>query len=334
MHKGCGGLWEGGQSAGNRVSHLVRKSTHWQSFFKFPTNYRKRISDSQDSSDRMETNDVEEGESRAPVVTVMGHVDHGKTTLLDALRRTSIAKREAGGITQHIGAYQVEHKGQKITFIDTPGHAAFTDMRERGANVTDIVVLVVAADDGVKEQTVDSIRCAMKAGVPIVVAVNKIDLKSANPMRVLSELTNHNVLVETLGGEVLSNEISAKSGENLDDLLESILLQAEIQDLKAKTDGKAHAVVLDAWVDRRLGRVATALVKSGTLRVGDHFVAGEAYGKARAIISCDGVTRLKEAVPSQPVRIVGFDVTPAAGDSLDVVDSPQTARLVAESRTR
>mmetsp|Transcript_13038 Transcript_13038/g.36696 ORF Transcript_13038/g.36696 Transcript_13038/m.36696 type:complete len:879 (+) Transcript_13038:215-2851(+) len=273
--------------------------------------------------------------SRPPVVTIMGHVDHGKTSLLDAIRNTRVTAGEAGGITQHIAAYEVEHDGQSITFIDTPGHAAFTDMRERGANITDIVILVVAADDGVKQQTADSIVCARQAGVPLVVAINKIDLEAADPNKVMTELTQYDILTEEFGGDVLSSQISAKQKTNLDDLLDKIMLQAEIQDLKANPDRNAEAFVVEANVETGLGTVATSLVKKGTLKVGDIFAAGETYGKVRALISTnDGKTRLKEVGPSTPVRIVGFEGIPSAGDSLVVVDDEQTARTLAESRQR
>ncbi|KAG7360995.1 initiation factor 2 [Nitzschia inconspicua] len=272
---------------------------------------------------------------RPPVVTIMGHVDHGKTSLLDAIRNTDVTAGEAGGITQHIASYQVEHNGQKITFIDTPGHAAFTDMRERGANITDIVILVVAADDGVKQQTADSIVCARQAGVPIVVAINKCDLETADPTKVMTELTSYDILTEEFGGEVLVSKISAKQGTNLGDLLDKIMLQAEIEDLKANPDRSAEAIVIEAYVEKGLGTVATSLVKKGTLKVGDIFVAGETYGKVRALISTnDGKTRLDEAGPSVPVRIVGFEGIPSAGDPLVVMDDEQTARTLAESRQR
>lgn len=274
-------------------------------------------------------------EPRAPVVTIMGHVDHGKTSLLDAIRNTRVTAGEAGGITQHIAAYQVDHKGQQITFIDTPGHAAFTDMRQRGANITDIVILVVAADDGVKQQTADSIVCARQAGVPLVIAINKCDLETADPMRVMSDLTGYDILTEDFGGDVLSSQISAKEGTNLDDLLDKIMLQAEIQDLKANPNRNAEAIVVEANIERGLGTVATALVKKGTLRVGDIFVAGETYGKVRALIDPnDGKTRLDEAGPSRPVNIVGFEGMPSAGDGLLVMQDEQAARALAESRQR
>lgn len=283
----------------------------------------------------MEEDDPELLKPRAPVVTIMGHVDHGKTSLLDAIRNTKVTAGEAGGITQAIAAYQVEHRGQKITFIDTPGHAAFTDMRERGANITDMVILVVAADDGVKQQTADSIVCARQAGVPLIVAINKCDLETADPTKVMTELTQYDILTEELGGEILSSQISAKEGTNLDDLLSKIMLQAEIQGLTANPDRSAEGIVVEAYVERGLGTVATSLVKKGTLRVGDIFVAGACYGRVKALISTnDGKTRLDEVGPSVPVRIVGFEGIPSAGDPLIVVDDDQTARALAESRQR
>lgn len=273
--------------------------------------------------------------SRPPVVTIMGHVDHGKTSLLDAIRNTKVTAGEAGGITQHIAAYQVEHEGDKITFIDTPGHAAFTDMRERGANITDMVILVVAADDGVKQQTADSIACARQAGVPIVVAINKCDLETADPNKVLTELTAYDLLTEDLGGDILASQISAKDGTNLNELLDKIMLQTEVQGLKANPDRNAEAIVVEANVERGLGTVATSLVKKGTLRLGDIFAAGGTYGRVRALIDTnDGKTRLEEAGPSVPVRIVGFEGIPSAGDPLVVCDDEQTARTLAESRQR
>lgn len=279
--------------------------------------------------------DPEDLEYRAPVVTIMGHVDHGKTSLLDAIRNTDVTAREAGGITQHIAAYQVKHNDKKITFIDTPGHAAFTDMRERGANITDIVILVVAADDGVKQQTADSIVCARQAGVPLVVAINKCDLETADPTKVMTELTAYDILTEEFGGDVMVSQISAKEGRNLDDLLDKIMLQAEIGDLKANPNRNAEAIVIEANVERGFGTVATSLVKKGTLRIGDVFVAGETYGKVRALIDPnDGKTRLEEAGPSRPVQIVGFEGIPSAGDPLVVMDDEQAARALAESRQR
>jgi len=266
---------------------------------------------------------------RPPVVTVMGHVDHGKTSLLDALRKTDVVSGESGGITQHIGAYQVHLSEQKaITFIDTPGHAAFTQMRARGANITDIVVLVVAADDGIKEQTVEAINHAKAAGVPIVVAINKIDKPEADPTRVRSELLQHGIVLEEFGGDVLAVEVSAKQSLNLLKLEEVILLQAEVLDLKAPIDGPAMGTVLEARLDKGRGAVATILVQKGTLRVGDIFVAGTQCGRVRAMVSDSG-KKLEFATPAMPVEIVGFDAAPQAGDCLIAVGEEQKAREIA-----
>ena len=264
----------------------------------------------------------------------MGHVDHGKTSLLDAIRNTQVTSGEAGGITQHIGAYQVQKNGQKITFIDTPGHAAFTDMRQRGANITDIVILVVAADDGVKQQTADSIVCARQAGVPLMVAVNKIDLPTADVNRVKSDLTGYDVLVEDLGGDILCTEISAKQKLGLDELLENILVQAEVQDFRANPDRLAQGADIEARVERGLGTVATTLIQKGTIKVGDIFVAGSTSGRVKALIATDGKTRLQSAGPSTPVNVVGFDGIPAAGDILVVCEDEQMARDLAANRAR
>jgi translation initiation factor IF-2 len=272
--------------------------------------------------------------TRAPVVTIMGHVDHGKTSLLDAIRSTDVTSGEAGGITQHIAAYQVFHKGKPITFIDTPGHAAFTDMRERGANITDMVILVVAADDGVKQQTADSIACARQAGVPLIVAINKCDLDTADPMKVQTELTAYDILTEEFGGEVMSSQISAKKKTNLDDLLDKIMLLAEVEDLKANPDRDAEGIVVEANIVKGLGTVATTLIKRGTLRIGDIFVAGESHGKVRALLSTTDNTRMKEAGPSTPVRVVGFEGIPNAGDALIVAEDEHVARDLAASRQR
>lgn len=262
------------------------------------------------------------------------HVDHGKTSLLDAIRSTAVTATEAGGITQHIAAYQVKHKGQDITFIDTPGHSAFTDMRERGANITDIVILVVAADDGVKQQTTDSIMCARQAGVPMVIAINKIDKETADPIKVMTELTAYDILTEEFGGDVLVSQVSAKQKTNLDDLLEKIMLQAEILDLKANPKRDAEGIVIEAYVEKGLGTVATLLVKRGTLKIGDIFVAGESHGRVRALLPTTGNGRFKEAGPSMPVRVVGFEGVPAAGDILVVAKDEQTARELVENRKR
>ncbi len=272
--------------------------------------------------------------ARSPVVTVMGHVDHGKTSLLDALRSTDVVSGEAGGITQHIGAYQVRMKsGKAITFLDTPGHEAFTQMRARGAKVTDIVVLVVAADDSVMPQTVEAIHHAKAAGVPIVVAINKCDKPAANPQKVRQELLNHEIVVEQMGGEVQSIEVSAKTKKGLDTLEEAILLQAEILDLKANPDRKAEGVVVEAKLERGRGSVATVLVARGTLHVGDVFVAGSAWGRVRALIDDHG-KNVVSAGPAVPVEVLGLQGTPEAGDEFVVVENEARAREVAEFRER
>ncbi|HEX6957043.1 MAG TPA: translation initiation factor IF-2 [Ferrovibrio sp.] len=271
---------------------------------------------------------------RPPVVTVMGHVDHGKTSLLDALRQTDVAGGEAGGITQHIGAYQVRLKsGKAITFLDTPGHEAFTQMRARGAKVTDIVVLVVAADDSVMPQTVEAIHHAKAAGVPLVVAINKCDKPQANPQKVRQELLNHEVVVEQMGGDVQSIEVSAKTRKGLDALEEAVLLQAEILDLKANPDRRAEGVVVEAKLERGRGSVATVLVQRGTLHVGDVFVAGVSWGRVRALIDDKG-KNVVEAGPAVPVEVLGLQGTPEAGDEFVVVDNEARAREVAEFRER
>ncbi|WP_404382522.1 translation initiation factor IF-2 [Caenispirillum salinarum] len=272
--------------------------------------------------------------SRPPVVTVMGHVDHGKTSLLDALRATDVVAGEAGGITQHIGAYQVQMaSGDKITFIDTPGHEAFTAMRSRGAKVTDIVVLVVAADDGIMPQTVEAIRHARAAEVPVVVAINKMDKPGADPSRVRQELLNHELVVEEMGGDVLTVEVSAKQRLNLEKLEEAILLQAEIQDLKANPAREAEGTVIEAKMEKGRGSVATVLIRRGTLKVGDIFVAGTEWGRVRAMIDDRG-NRIEEAGPAYPVEILGFQGTPQAGDDFVVVDDEAKAREVAGYRQR
>jgi translation initiation factor IF-2 len=273
-------------------------------------------------------------EPRAPVVTVMGHVDHGKTSLLDALRETDVAAGEAGGITQHIGAYRVTLKsGRQIAFIDTPGHQAFTAMRARGANATDIVVLVVAADDGIMEQTVEAIRHAKAAKVPIIVAINKIDRPDAKPERVRQELLQHELVVEELGGDVLDVEVSALKKTNLDKLEEAILLQAELLDLKANPNRPAEGVVLEAEVERGRGPIATVLIQRGTAKVGDIFVAGGVWGRVRALVDDHG-QNLRIAGPSTPVEVLGLNGTPLAGDDFVVVESESRAREIAEYRDR
>ena len=263
----------------------------------------------------------------------MGHVDHGKTSLLDAIRNANVVSGEAGGITQHIGAYQVEKNGQKITFLDTPGHAAFTAMRARGAQATDIAVLVVAADDGVMPQTIESINHAKAAGVPIIVAINKIDKPSANAQKVRTELLQHEVFVESMGGETLDVEVSATKGTGLDKLLETILLQAEVLDLKANPDRSAEGVVIEAKLDKGRGPVATVLVQRGTLMPGDIVVAGSEWGRVRALINDRG-EQIKEARPSMPVEVLGLQGTPQAGDRFAVVDTEARAREITEYRQR
>ncbi|NUR77917.1 MAG: translation initiation factor IF-2 [Thermoleophilia bacterium] len=271
-------------------------------------------------------------EARPPVVTIMGHVDHGKTTLLDAIRKTSVVATEAGGITQHIGAYQADHDGRRITFLDTPGHEAFTAMRARGAKVTDIAVLVVAADDGVMPQTKESISHARAADVPIVVAVNKIDLPDANPDRVLGELATEGLQPEEWGGEVQVARVSAKQGENLDDLLERILLVADAElDLRANPSTDASGPIIASRLDIGRGPVATMLIHRGTIKVGDAIVAGDAWGRVRALYDYRG-ERITDARPGEPVEILGFDKPPPAGELGRVVENERRARELAQQR--
>ena len=272
--------------------------------------------------------------SRPPVITVMGHVDHGKTSLLDAIRNAKVVSGEAGGITQHIGAYQVQaDDGQILTFLDTPGHAAFTSMRARGAQVTDIVVLVVAADDAVMPQTVEAIHHAKAAGVPMIVAINKVDRPEANPDKVRTDLLQHEVVVEKMSGDVQDVEVSAIKGTGLDTLLEAIALQAEILELKANPERSASGAVIEAQLDVGRGPVVTVLVQNGTLRRGDIFVVGEQYGKVRALINDQG-ERVEEAGPSVPVEVLGLNGTPEAGDVLNVVETEAQAREIAEYREK
>ena len=294
---------------------------------------------------RVSESDVEEGltggedapgslEPRSPVVTVMGHVDHGKTSLLDALRETDVAARESGGITQHIGAYQVAmESGQKITFLDTPGHEAFTQMRARGAKITDIVILVVAADDGIMPQTVEAIHHAKAAEVPLVVAINKIDLEGADPDRIKTDLLQHDVALEGHGGDTLWVEISAKNGTNLDKLEEVIVLQAELLELTANPNRAAQGVVVEAKIEQGRGNVATVLIGRGTLRVGDIFVAGNEWGRVRALVDDHG-RNVDAAGPAMPVEVLGLNGTPIAGDDFAVVDNEGRARQVTEYRQR
>jgi translation initiation factor IF-2 len=294
----------------------------------------KRVSESDvvESLDG-DTDAPEKLRPRPPVVTIMGHVDHGKTSLLDAIRKTNVVSGEAGGITQHIGAYQVNTPRGLITFIDTPGHEAFTSMRARGAKATDIAVLVVAADDGVKPQTVESINHAKAAEVPIIVAINKMDKPGANATRVRTDLLQHDLVAESMGGDVLDVEVSALKGTNLDKLLETILLQAEVLDLKANPDREAGGLVVEAQLDKGRGPVATVLVQRGTLKHGDIFVAGSAWGRVRALVNERG-EMLKEAGPSVPVEVLGLNSAPEAGDRFDVVPNEARAREITDYRER
>jgi translation initiation factor IF-2 len=270
---------------------------------------------------------------RPPVVTILGHVDHGKTSLLDRIRKTKVAAGEAGGITQHIGAYQVEMDGKTITFIDTPGHAAFTAMRARGAQVTDIAILVVAADDGVMPQTIEAINHALAAGVPIIVAINKIDVPAANPDRVKQQLTEHGLVVEDYGGDVIAVPVSAVKGDGIDDLLESINLVAEVAELKANPDRAASAVVIEAELDAGRGPIATILIQAGTLHQGDAIVVGETSGKVKAMFDDQG-HRIREAGPATPVVIMGLETVPEAGERIRAVDDERLARQIVEARRR
>lgn len=293
---------------------------------------------------RVSDSDIEDGifdapddtgdlESRPPVVTIMGHVDHGKTSLLDALRSANVVSGEAGGITQHIGAYQVEHDGQLISFIDTPGHEAFTSMRARGAQITDIAILVVAADDSVMPQTIESINHAKAAEVPIIVAINKMDRPGADANKVKTELLQHEVFVEDMGGDVLAVEVSALKGTNLDKLLEAITLQSELLDLKANPDRPGEGSVIEAKLDKGRGPVATVLINRGTLNVGDIIIAGDEWGKVRAIVNDKG-EQLKQATPSMPVEVLGLNGAPSAGDRIGVVENEARAREISEYRQR
>ena len=293
----------------------------------------QKVSEADVDIDTEEDVDPEETlKPRPPVVTIMGHVDHGKTSLLDALRGTDVTKGEAGGITQHIGSYQITTKDkQKITFLDTPGHAAFTEMRQRGANVTDIVVLVVAADDGIMPQTIEAINHTKAAGVPMIVAINKMDKPEANPDNVRNRLLEHEVIVEKLSGDVQDVEVSATKKTGLDELLEAINLQAELLELKARPDRDAEATVIEAQLDKGRGPVATVLITRGTLKRGDTFVVGTESGRVRAVVNDQG-KQIKEAGPSMPVEVLGLGGVPSAGDQLTVVENEQRAREVAQYR--
>ena len=283
----------------------------------------KDIEDFQDTEENMV--------SRAPVVTIMGHVDHGKTSILDAFRSSNVVAGESGGITQHIGAYQIGENEKKITFIDTPGHAAFSNMRARGAKTTDIIILVVAADDSLKPQTIESIAHAKAANVPIIVAINKIDLPNIDSEKVRQDLLTHEIVVEKLSGEVLDVEVSATKKINLDKLQEAILLQADILNLKANPNRAARGVIIESKLEKGRGSVATVLVQKGTLRVSDIFVSGSEWGKVKALIDDNG-NNIKEANPSTPVEVLGFDSNPLAGDDFIVVESEAVARKIAEHR--
>ena len=270
---------------------------------------------------------------RPPVVTIMGHVDHGKTSLLDYIRKSHVTEGEAGGITQHIGAYQVELNGRLITFLDTPGHEAFTAMRARGAQATDIAVLVVAADDGVMPQTIEAINHAKAANVPVIVAINKMDKEGANPDRVKQDLTAYNLLAEEWGGDTIMTPVSAVTGEGVDQLLEMILLVADMQQLRANPNRRAHGIIIEAKLDKGRGPVATVLVQNGTLRIGDTIVAGMAYGRIRAMVNERG-ERVKAAGPSTPVEVIGFGEVPDAGDELSAVDERLSRQVVEERREK
>lgn len=279
----------------------------------------------------VEIDKEEDLEFRPPIVTVMGHVDHGKTSLLDAIRDTRVTAKEAGGITQHIGASEVTVSGKKIVFLDTPGHEAFTEMRSRGAKVTDIAILVVAADDGIMPQTVEAINHAKAAQVPIIVAINKIDKPSANIDRVRQELSEHEILVEEWGGDVIDVPVSALKGDNIDTLLEMVLLVAEVEELKANPNRAAVGTVIESNLDKGRGPVATVIVTNGTLKVGDPIVAGSSYGKVRAMINDKG-KRIKKAGPSTPVEILGLNEVPNAGDQFVVPSSDKAAKALGEKR--
>ena len=268
-------------------------------------------------------------QARPPIVTVMGHVDHGKTSLLDALRNTNVTARESGGITQHIGAYQIKHKDNPITFLDTPGHAAFSNIRSRGANLTDLVVLVVAANDSVKPQTIEAISHAKTAKVPIILAINKMDLPDVDPNKVRNDLLNHEIVVESYSGDVLETEISAVKKTNLDKLLDNILLQVEILDLNVEHNKLAEAIVVESKIETGKGPVATVIVKNGTLKEGDHFTCGSAFGRVRALLD-EKEQRVKSAPPGMPVEVLGFDSVPQAGDTVFVMPNEESAKNITE----
>jgi len=269
--------------------------------------------------------------SRPPIVTVMGHVDHGKTSVLDVLRKANVVSGEFGGITQHLGAYQIVYNSNKITFIDTPGHAAFTEMRARGSKLTDLVILVVAADDGVKPQTIESIKHAKAAKVPIVVAINKCDLPEADPQKVKNQLLEHELIAEELSGDTLMVEISTKTKKNLDKLIESVLLQAELLDLKTDYDLNSSGVVMESKIDVGRGPIVNIIVTSGTLKKGDYFVSGLQWGKVRALINDQGLN-IEEANPSTPVEVLGINGAAKAGDDFIGLENEKEAKLLCEAR--
>ena len=285
---------------------------------------------------KIETNKVKEKlegdiQTRAPVVTIMGHVDHGKTSILDAFRNSNVVSGESGGITQHIGAYQINNNDKKITFIDTPGHAAFSNMRARGSKTTDLIILVVAADDGLKPQTIESISHAKAANVPMIIAINKIDLPAADPDKVRNELLSHEIVVEKLSGEVLDVEISALKKTNLEKLEEAIHLQADLLNLNANPNRSARGSIIESKLEKGRGSVATVLVQKGTLKIGDIFVSGSEWGKVKALVNDKG-ENVNDALPSMPIEVLGFDSNPLAGDDFIVVESESIARKVSEFR--
>ncbi len=311
------------QSIEGDIAVLLGQKLGFEVFVKKPDVGFDYLSDEEDDKDSLMP--------RSPVVTVMGHVDHGKTSLLDKIRKTRVTEKEAGGITQHIGAYKVDIEDKTIVFLDTPGHEAFTAMRARGAQVTDIAILVVAADDGVMPQTIEAINHAKAANVPLIVAINKIDKPNANPERVKQELTDQGLLLEEWGGDTIGVSVSAHTGEGIDDLLEMVLLVADMAELKANPDRKAVGTVIEAKLDKGRGPVATVLVQKGTLRVGDSIVTGAAYGKVRAMTNDKG-KRIAKAGPSTPVEVIGLSEVPNSGDKLAVTSDDKTARHIAEDR--
>ena len=324
------------QSVSDEVLELLGQEMNYQVQVVSPEDEDRELLESFDITYGEDAGDEKDLAPRPPVVTVMGHVDHGKTRLLDTIRKTNVHEREAGGITQHIGAYQVstqlDGEERLITFIDTPGHEAFTAMRARGAKSTDIAVLVVAADDGVMPQTVEAINHAQAANVPIVVAVNKIDKEGANPAKIRQQLTEYGLVAEEYGGDTMFVDISAKQGTNIDALLEAILLTADAAlDLRANPNMPAQGVAIEAHLDRGRGPVATVLVQRGTLRIGDSIVAGDAYGRVRRMLDEHGQD-VTEALPSRPVQVIGFTSVPGAGDSFLVVDEDRVARQIADRR--